>query len=127
MSDAAANRPAAVRYVGEAEIARVLHMPDLIRAMRQVLIEFSRGQVAQPTRRLFATPQHGGFLGSMPAASAHSLGAKLVTFFPGNASRGLHTHNAVIVLFDPATGEPMALMDGRLITEMRTAAVTAAY
>jgi thiomorpholine-carboxylate dehydrogenase len=123
----AAPRHQAVRCFGEDEIRRVLHMPDLIRAMREVLIEFSAGAIAQPARRLFPTPKHGGFLGAMPAASAHALGAKVVTFFPGNAQQGIHTHNALIMLFAPETGEPLALLDGRLITEMRTAAVTAAF
>ena len=111
----------------EAAIGSVLQMADVIRTMRQVLIEFSKGRIAQPARRLFPTPVHGGFLGAMPAAAAHAVGAKLVTFFPHNAERNLHTHNASIVLFRPETGEPIALLDGRLITEMRTAAVTAAY
>ena len=53
------------------------------------------------------------------------LGAKLVTVVPQNAARGLHTHLAVIPLFDPQTGELLAVMDGRYITEVRTAAVSA--
>jgi thiomorpholine-carboxylate dehydrogenase len=63
----------------------------------------------------------------MPAASPSALGAKLVTVYPRNAEKNLHTHMAVIVLFRPETGEPMVMMDGRLITEMRTSAVTATY
>jgi ornithine cyclodeaminase/alanine dehydrogenase-like protein (mu-crystallin family) len=58
----------------------------------------------------------------MPA-SARALGAKLVTFYPEN--KGIPTHHAMILLFRPETGEPLAVMDGRLITEMRTAAVSA--
>jgi ornithine cyclodeaminase len=54
-----------------------------------------------------------------------ALGAKLVTFFPGNAQRGIHTHNALIALFEPETGEPLAVMDGRYITEIRTGAASA--
>jgi thiomorpholine-carboxylate dehydrogenase len=54
------------------------------------------------------------------------MGIKLVTFYPNNAARGLPTHLAVIQLFAPETGEALALIDGRLITEMRTAAVSAA-
>jgi len=53
------------------------------------------------------------------------LGVKLVTFYPDNGALGLHTHMAVIALFRPETGEPLAIMDGRLITEMRTAAASA--
>jgi thiomorpholine-carboxylate dehydrogenase len=53
------------------------------------------------------------------------MGVKTVTFYPGNDELGLHTHMAVIELLRRATGEPLAVMDGRLITEMRTAAVSA--
>src|SRR5262249_7536403 len=47
-------------------------------------------------------------------------------FYPGNAGSGVLTHHAVIMLMRTDTGEPIAAMDGRLITEMRTAAVSAA-
>jgi ornithine cyclodeaminase/alanine dehydrogenase-like protein (mu-crystallin family) len=116
-----------MRYIDETAVANVLRMRDLIPVMRQAMIDFSKGQVVQPTRRFFGVPSHGGFFASMPAGGANALGAKLVSVYPGNAEKQLHTHMAVIVLFRPETGEPMAIMDGRLITEMRTAAVTAAY
>ncbi len=64
-------------------------------------------------------------MGVMPAVYGDVMGAKLVTFYPDNGSRGLPTHQAVIALFRADTGEPLAMMDGRLITEMRTAAVSA--
>jgi len=116
-----------MRYIDEETVASVLRMQDLIPLMRQAMIDFSQGRIAQPTRRIFAVQPHGGFFGSMPAAGANALGAKLVTFYPGNTEKRLHTHMAVIVLFRPETGEPMVMMDGRLITEMRTSAVTATY
>jgi thiomorpholine-carboxylate dehydrogenase len=62
----------------------------------------------------------------MPALSPEGLGQKIVTFYPPNAGKGIPTHMALIVLNDPQTGAPLAVMDGRLITEMRTAAVSAA-
>jgi ornithine cyclodeaminase len=72
--------------------------------------------------------RHGAILGTMPGylAELDALGAKLVSVVPGNAARGLPTHRATVVLIDPATGALEALLDGRLITEMRTAAVSAA-
>lgn len=106
----------------EQQVADRLTMADLIGAMRQALIEFSTGKVQQPVRTMLG--QHDGFLGLMPA-SGESLGVKLVTFYPENATLGVPTHNAVIALFAPETGVPLAIMDGRLITEMRTAAVSA--
>src|SRR5438876_3926101 len=90
--------------------------------MRRVMMEFSTGKWQQPLRGVLA--QHGGFFGVMPA-SGESMGIKMVTYYPGNAGTALPTHMAVIALFDPRTGEPLALMDGRYITEMRTAAVSA--
>ena len=59
----------------------------------------------------------------MPAYTGAALGTKLVAFYPHNTE--IPTHHATILLFKPETGEPLVMMDGRLITEMRTAAVSA--
>ena len=109
-----------MRYLDEKDVRRLLGLDDLITAMRQVLGEFSAGKWQQPVRGVLA--QEGGFFGVMPA-SGESMGIKMVTFYPNNAGSNLPTHMAVIALFDPKSGEPLALMDGRYITEMRTAAV----
>lgn len=111
-----------MEYFEEEQVRRLLQIDPLIAAMRQVLAEFSAGKWKQPVRQVLA--QHDGFFGVMPA-SGEAMGIKLVTFYPGNAGTDLPTHMAVIALFDPKTGEPLALMDGRYITEMRTAAVSA--
>src|SRR6266550_5845323 len=111
-----------MHYFEETEVRQLLRVPDLIAAMRRVMMEFSAGKWQQPLRGVLA--QHGGFFGVMPA-SGESMGIKMVTFYPNNAGTELPTHMAVIALFDPKTGEPLALMDGRYITEMRTAAVSA--
>jgi thiomorpholine-carboxylate dehydrogenase len=109
-------------YFDEAKVRKLLRIEQLIPAMRKVLAEFSAGKWKQPLRGVLA--QQGGFFGIMPA-SGESMGIKMVTFYPGNAGTALPTHMAVVALFDPKTGEPLALMDGRYITEMRTAAVSA--
>src|SRR5438034_10079344 len=101
-------------------------MMDLIPAMEKALMDFSAGKVVQPVRSIISVEQHGGFLGLMPAHTPDGLGLKAVTFYPSNAERGIPTHMATIFLVDPQTGTPIAIMDGRLITEMRTAAVSAA-
>lgn len=111
-------------FLDEAAVRRLLEMRALIPAVERALRALSAGEVAQPVRVMVPVAGQGGFLGSMPAYSAEQLGAKLVTFFPNN--RGAPTHHALVVLFKPDTGEPLAVMDGRLITEMRTAAVSAA-
>src|SRR6266513_4550071 len=99
-------------------------MEDLIPAMEKALIDFSAGKVTQPVRSIITVDPPGGFMGIMPA-HAEGLGLKIVTFYPPNAQRGLPTHMATVALVDPETGTPLAVMDGRLITEMRTAAVSA--
>lgn len=101
-------------------------MADLIPAMEKALIDFSAGKVTQPVRSVIKVDPPGGFLGLMPALTPEGLGLKAVTFYPSNAERGIHTHMATIFLVDPEIGTPLAIMDGRLITEMRTAAVSAA-
>jgi thiomorpholine-carboxylate dehydrogenase len=107
----------------EPDVRRLLSMEDLIDAEERALTDLSAGRVVQPVRTVMPVEERG-FLGVMPAYSGAVLGAKLVTFFPKNV--GIHTHHAVVVLFRPETGEPLVTMDGRLITEMRTAAVSAA-
>ncbi len=107
----------------EDAVRRLLRMDELIPAMARALVDLSAGKVVQPVRIMLPVTGHQGFLAAMPASTAGALGAKLVTFYPGN--EGVPTHHALILLFRPETGEPLATMDGRLITEMRTAAVSA--
>ena len=111
-------------FLDEQQVREHLRMSDLIPAMKQALIDFSAGKVTQPVRSIITVDPPGGFMGIMPA-HAEGLGLKIVTFYPPNAQRGLPTHMATIFLADPETGTPLAVMDGRLITEMRTAAVSA--
>jgi alanine dehydrogenase len=106
----------------EEAVRRHLRMVDLIPAMARALADLSAGRVVQPVRMMLPVDEHQGFFAVMPAY-AGALGAKLVTFYPGN--QGVPTHHALILLFRPETGEPLAILDGRLITEMRTAAVSA--
>jgi ornithine cyclodeaminase/alanine dehydrogenase-like protein (mu-crystallin family) len=112
-------------FLDEDEVRKHLQMEALIPAMEKALIDFSAGKVTQPVRSVIAVDPPGGFFGMMPAL-ADGLGLKIVTFYPTNAQRGIPTHMATIFLVDPETGAPLAVMDGRLITEMRTAAVSAA-
>jgi ornithine cyclodeaminase/alanine dehydrogenase-like protein (mu-crystallin family) len=112
-------------FLDEARVREHLSMADLIPAMERALVEFSAGKVTQPVRSIITVEPPGGFFGMMPVLATDGLGIKLVTFYPPNSERGLPTHMAMILLFDPNTGMPLAVMDGRLITEMRTAAVSA--
>ncbi|HEY2802276.1 MAG TPA: ornithine cyclodeaminase family protein [Chthoniobacterales bacterium] len=109
-------------FLDEEKVHALLRMEELIPAMAEALRDLSAGKVQQPLRKVLTVPEYNGFFGLMPAYGS-ALGAKLVTFYPNN--QGMPTHHAMILLFRPKTGEPLVTMDGRLITEMRTAAASA--
>jgi alanine dehydrogenase len=113
--------------LSEQDVRIVLSMRDLIDAMESALAQFSSRQVTQPLRSVIEVGLQKAFVGVMPAfiSDPAALGTKVVTVFGSNAAVGLPTHLATIVLLDPMTGELLAIMDGRFITEARTAAVSA--
>jgi ornithine cyclodeaminase/alanine dehydrogenase-like protein (mu-crystallin family) len=112
-------------FLNEDQVRSVLSYDDLIPAIRQALMDFSAGRVVQPLRTVISIAAHEGWFAVMPAVYGGVMGAKMVTFYPKNVALEKHTHMAMIQLFRSDTGEPLAVMDGRLITEMRTAAVSA--
>ena len=105
-------------------------MPDLIEAMADALADYSAARVVQPVRTVLEVGPAHAYFGVMPAASVDEagqgiMGAKLVTVYASNHARGLPSHLATIILMDAETGALTALLDGRYITESRTAAVSA--
>lgn len=115
-----------MRYFDERQIRERLHWDALIPAMESALAAFSSGAALQPVRSVLTVEEGQRYLGIMPAVLGDVMGLKAVSFYPANAGTEIPTHMAAIVLFRTSTGEPLAAMDGRLITEMRTAAVSAA-
>jgi alanine dehydrogenase len=115
------------RFFSEDEVRVRLPMSVLIEAMERALIEFSAGRVQQPVRTVLEFGTQKALFGLMPSyvPAIPALGAKLVTVCPENAQKGLGTHQAIIVMFNPQTGVAEAILDGRYITEARTAAVSA--
>ena len=113
--------------LSEADVRSVLGMPDLIDAMQSVLADFSTGGTQQPLRTVLQIGEAKSFFGVMPGyvPTLDAMGTKLVTVFESNPARGLPSHLATIVLLDPSTGALRAIVDGRYITEARTAAVSA--
>ncbi len=112
------------KWISEEEVRERLTMPKLIDLMAETLVSFSAAQVEQPVRTVVEVASDA-FFGVMPALikTTPALGAKLVTVFGSNIAKGLPTHLATILLLDPNTGALLTVMDGRYITEARTAAV----
>ncbi|MBI4504155.1 MAG: ornithine cyclodeaminase family protein [Chloroflexi bacterium] len=115
------------RILSRDEVTRLLSMADAIRVVEQALIEFSAGEAVMPVRGTTAVPPHRGLLLTMPAYLSRSdaLATKMVTVYPQNPARGLPVILAVIVVFDPQSGAPLAIMDGVHVTAVRTAAASA--
>ncbi len=113
--------------LSEADVRELIAMPELIDCMENALVAFSARKVVQPVRTVFDIAEHHAFCALMPAYSPSmpALGAKFVTVYPSNLEKGLTSHLATIILLDPETGALAAILDGRYITEVRTAAVSA--
>ena len=111
----------------ESDVKALLPMDHLIATMESALADFSRRRVVQPVRTVLQVGPQNAFYGVMPAymPGLPALGTKMVTVFASNAERNLPSHLATITLLDPETGALLALIDGRYITEARTAAVSA--
>ena len=116
-----------IRFVNERVVREVLSPDRLIELMQSVLASFSAGEVVNPQRTVLFAGNDGAYVGIMPAflPADLALGTKLVTAFAHNKQRGLPSHFATVVLLDSSTGALRAVIDGRYITEMRTAAVSA--
>jgi ornithine cyclodeaminase/alanine dehydrogenase-like protein (mu-crystallin family) len=110
-----------------AEVESLLDLDELIDAVAAAMADLSAGRASAPDRIGARVPEHDGVLGAMPGyvPSAGVLMAKLVTLFHRNAGTDLPTHQAVIVACDPETGRPAALLDGTVITAVRTGAASA--
>lgn len=113
-------------WLSESDVRAVLSPAELIDAMESALAALSAGLVVQPVRTAFEIGDRT-FFALMPAFDREHaiLGAKLVSVVPANFDKGIPTHLAAISLFDAVTGELTAVMDGRYITEVRTAAASA--
>jgi ornithine cyclodeaminase/alanine dehydrogenase-like protein (mu-crystallin family) len=106
-----------------ADVEQLLDLDELVGALARAHAEYSEGAASMPSR-IAAIAGADGLLGAMPGhLPSAGLGCKLVSVFPHNVGRP--SHQAVIVLFDPANGSPLALMDGTYITATRTAAAAA--
>jgi alanine dehydrogenase len=106
------------------QVEELLDLDALVEAVAAAQADLSAGAASMPARIAALVPEHEGLLGVMPAyLPSAGLACKLVTLFPRNRDR--HTHQAAIMVFDPANGSPVALMDGTYITATRTAAASA--
>jgi alanine dehydrogenase len=113
--------------LSQRRVEELLDLDALIDALGPAMADLSAGRASVPDRVAALVPEREGLLGAMPGfvPSVGVLMSKLVTLYPRNAGTELPTHQAVIVTFDPETGEPTAVLDGTAITAARTGACSA--
>ncbi len=114
-----------VLMLSQAEVTTLLDLDQLLDALEDGFRALSGGRVEVPPR-IAVNAENEGFLATMPGyGPGLGIGVKLVSVFPHNHTRGVPSHQALIALFDAATGSPVAVMDGTRITAIRTAGAAA--
>lgn len=112
-------------YLSRADVEQLLDIDAMLEALARALVVYSSGVTSIPPRTAARTGE-GNLLGVMAGyVPGIALESKLVSVFPANDARGLPSHQALIALFDEATGSPLALMDGTYITAIRTGGTAA--
>ena len=113
------------RLLSKKDVMQVLDMKDTIAILEKAFRDLAEGKAAMPQRTPIPAPEHGGVALFMPAylKGMGALGAKIVTVYKDNPSKGLPTVLGTIILLDEKTGAPVALMDGGYLTAMRTVVV----
>jgi ornithine cyclodeaminase/alanine dehydrogenase-like protein (mu-crystallin family) len=97
---------------------------EAIERVREGFISFARGEWQMPAKVYLPSPPHGDFR-AMPARGEGLAMLKWVTSFPVNPRRGLPTVTGVVLVSDADTGEPVAMLDARAVTALRTGAAAA--
>lgn len=115
-----------MRFIDREEIARRLTYELCIPMVRDAMIAFSKGETKQLLRSVIPLAA-GRLFGIMPGAMGGQgpFGAKLISVFQDNFAQGKPSHQGLVILFDPATGEPVCVADASEITAIRTAAASA--
>jgi ornithine cyclodeaminase/alanine dehydrogenase-like protein (mu-crystallin family) len=115
-----------MRLIDAAEVRANLTYEVCIPAVRAAMIALSRGE----TRQLLRSIMHfddGRMFGVMPGAMGDTdvFGAKVLSVFPKNFEVGRPSHQGVVLMFDPVSGELACIAEARTITAIRTAAASA--
>jgi len=115
-------------YLSHADVvATDVGMSEILEALETAFREYREGRAEMPPKPGIHPGGGDNFIHAMPAyiPALRSAGVKWVSGFPGNQSLGLPYINGLLILNDPATGRPLAVMDCVWITGARTGAATA--
>ena len=113
-----------IRILSSDDVRKALPMREAISGMKRAFSRLSSGMVEMPLRSRVPVTEQDGMLLTMPAALQEDgeLAVKLVTVFGKNPSRGLPLIHAAVIALDINNGQIKALMDGEVLTTVRTGA-----
>jgi alanine dehydrogenase len=112
----------AVLLLSREDIGQLLSMNEAVRAIEEVFKAQAEGRTNMPPKLYLELPEYSGDFRAMPAQIKESVGLKWVSVYPNNPKYDLPSVVATIILCDPHTGCPVAIMDGTHIANMRTGA-----
>lgn len=113
-------------FLNAEDTRKLLPMDECIKVMESAMIAASSGSMLIPPRILFNLQDNSGFFAVMPGASQEmkAYGAKVVSYHPSNSAKDLPAIQGFVTLFDHESGQPQAIIDGGVITDVRTAAAS---
>jgi ornithine cyclodeaminase len=113
--------------ISHSQVRELLPMKDCMEVVGEALSNLAKGEGVQPLRAGFLRPDRGGVMAWMPGALAagQPFGIKVLSVIENPGELGVDSHQGAVMIFDPATGSPMALCEAGAITAVRTAAVSA--
>ena len=117
-----------ILYLSQADVVSVnVGMAEIIQLLEKAFNEKGHGRVEMPPKPGIHPGEGDNFIHAMPAyiPASHSGGMKWESGFPENQKKGLPYITGLLILNDPETGLPLAVMDCEWITAVRTAAATA--
>jgi alanine dehydrogenase len=97
---------------------------EAIDRVRDGFVSFARGEWQMPSKLYLPSPPNGDFR-AMPVRGEGLAILKWITSFPANPRRGLPTVTGMVMVSDAENGEPVALLDARAVTALRTGAAAA--
>ena len=122
------NNSRTLRFLSAADVRRALPMKEAVEVMKSAFRELSENRAIVPMRTHVAMPEHNGDVLVMPAYSpdSASFGLKVITLFENNPALNLPFIQAMVMVFDTATGSPVAIMEGTALTAIRSGAASGA-
>ena len=117
-----AHRAPSILCLAHADVMRLVDPARAIEALAEGFKALSRAEVQAPSRPMISVPDKGLALAMLSYAPSQMISLKTVGVFLGNHALGLASHQALVTLFDPETGAPVAIVEGSSVTAIRTTA-----